>query len=73
MRDRPSNVNVPGMRSSASQVKAARRKAGASVNLVKSVDFELVEATPQANVNVSKAKMRKMGMMTGRADEFNLA
>jgi ATP-dependent RNA helicase DDX31/DBP7 len=73
LRDRPGNVNVPGMRSSASQVKTARRKAGGSANQAKHIDPKLLDSETQPDVNVSKAKLRKMGMMTGRADEFNLA
>jgi ATP-dependent RNA helicase DDX31/DBP7 len=73
LRDRPGNVNVPGMRATAGQVKADRKKAGTRGRSVKEVGSELLESAPQADQTASKARMRKMGMMTGGVDEFNLA
>jgi ATP-dependent RNA helicase DDX31/DBP7 len=62
LRDRPGTVNVPGMRTSAAQVKEGRKKAGAG-NAGKSGD-DMAE---------SRKKMRKMGLKLRDANEFNLA
>ena len=62
LRDRPGTVNVPGMRSSAAQVKEGRKKAGAG-NAGKA-DDDMAE---------TRKKMRKMGLKLRDANEFNLA
>jgi ATP-dependent RNA helicase DDX31/DBP7 len=62
LRDRPGTVNVPGMRSTAAQVKEGRRKAGAG-NSAKTGD-DMAE---------TRKKMRKMGFKLRDANEFNLA
>lgn len=75
LRDKPSKVNVPGMRSSAVNVKSDRKKAGGSRMARK----EKEGGGEESNANLvelgeARSKMRRMGMMGGSgADEFNLA
>jgi ATP-dependent RNA helicase DDX31/DBP7 len=63
LRDRPGTVNVPGMRTSAAQVKEGRKKAGTG-NAGKKTDDDMAE---------TRKKMRKMGLKLRDANEFNLA
>jgi ATP-dependent RNA helicase DDX31/DBP7 len=66
LRDRPGKVNMPGMRASASKVKADRKKAGAGTRTKVANDEAPIE------FKASRAKMIKMGQMGASADEFNI-
>jgi ATP-dependent RNA helicase DDX31/DBP7 len=73
LRDRPGNVNVPGMRTAAGKVKVDRRKAGAGPRATKEKGADGLDSANHVELNESRSKMRKMGMKSGTVDEFNLA
>jgi ATP-dependent RNA helicase DDX31/DBP7 len=73
LRDRPGNVNVPGMRASAGKVKVDRRKAGAGAHATKPSNKEPGDVNELVDLNESRNKMRKIGMMKDNVNEFNIA
>jgi ATP-dependent RNA helicase DDX31/DBP7 len=72
LRDRPGNVNVPGMRTDAAKVKAERKKAGAGTRRTEASN-DIEDAANENDMNEARRKMQMMSKAMAGAGEFNLA
>jgi ATP-dependent RNA helicase DDX31/DBP7 len=79
LRDKPGNINVPGMRQTAAKMKNVRRKVGRGKEertngTVEQGDPEVLDVLDEQDAEQARRAMRmKAKMMSGGASEFNLA
>jgi ATP-dependent RNA helicase DDX31/DBP7 len=71
LRDRPGNVNVPGMRADAAKVKADRKKAGAGARRTGG-GSDVEDNANEVDMREARRKMQMMSKAMAGAGEFNL-
>jgi ATP-dependent RNA helicase DDX31/DBP7 len=73
LRDRPSNVHVPGMRATSGKVKTDRKRAGGGAGAAKREDGNVIDETAEVDLNEARKQMKRKAQNTAGASEFNLA